>query len=562
MKTFGLTLLLAVCAVATMTMAEREDEIVAGLSQQEALTVGARMYRQGILPSGEPMRAWVENDIEVSGSMFSCESCHLRSGMGAVEGTVITPRISRSWLYKPLVGAEMSPQSQGRVPARLDAPPFREAYTDTTLARAILVGKNPNGRQLSGVMPRYALSTKDMEFLLYYLKHLSAEFSPGVDESTIRFATVISHDVPAADRAAMLGVLEAHVRDHNSQSRHDEERAKRGPFFKEEKNVPYRRYSLVVWELSGTADTWRAQLDEYYGKEPVFALLGGITTGEWAPIHEFCEQNRVPSLLPITDFPVISASDWYTVYFSKGYYQEGEAAARFLRRSDAVGREVPVVQVYRATSAGRALAEGLRTARANMGLAAPTDIGLAAGQMLNVEFWNGLVEERTGAVLALWLPPADLAGVERLAKQPRPPMVFMSGTLLGDSLRSVPESARDITYVAHPYAFPEDGERSRMATRRWLDAKGLPVTNFVVQSKMYFLGWMLAGTVKMMRDDFYRDYFLERVDMMRDQYYSIAVYPRLSFGPGQRYASKGCYIAQLTAGPEPKLEKRSPWVIQ
>ena len=46
-----------------------------------------------------------------------------------------------------------------------------------------------------------------------------------------------------------------------------------------------------------------------------------------------------------------------------------------------------------------------------------------------------------------------------------------------------------------------------------------------------------------------------------DQDYAIAIYPRLSFGSGQRYASKGCYMVQLTKGPDPQLVKVSDWVI-
>jgi len=38
-------------------------------------------------------------------------------------------------------------------------------------------------------------------------------------------------------------------------------------------------------------------------------------------------------------------------------------------------------------------------------------------------------------------------------------------------------------------------------------------------------------------------------------------YERLSFGPGQRYGSKGCYIIQLGPGAEPALLPRSEWVI-
>jgi hypothetical protein len=411
-------------------------------------------------------------------------------------------------------------------------------------------------------MPRYLVGGTDLDILVYYLKNLSAKPSPGVDDTTIRFATVIGPGVNQVDRQAMLGPLEAHVRDHNSQSRPDERRAKGGPFYKEEKFAPYRRYALSVWELEGAADTWPQQLDAYYRKAPVFALLGGITTGEWAPIHDFSELNRIPSLLPITDFPVIADSDWYTLYFSKGWYQQGEAAARFLRRADEIPRDTAVVQVYRDEPRGRTLAEGFAVTRGKMGLPAAEDLELAVDAKVDRVFWTGLVAENQGAVLVLWLDGDDLASIAELAStEPRPPMVFASSSMLGEAALSLPEEVREFTFLTKADSFPEEEERSRMATERWLQAKKLPITNFEIQAKMYFLGWTLAPMVKMMRDDFYRDYFFDIVDMMRDQYYAIAVYPRLSFGPGQRYASKGCYIVQVTGGDEPIVEKRSNWVV-
>jgi hypothetical protein len=359
----------------------------------------------------------------------------------------------------------------------------------------------------------------------------------------------------------MLGPLEAHIRDHNSQVRHEERRAKGAPFYKEEKYVPYRRYSLSVWQLEGAPESWPGQLEASYEKEPVFALLGGIAE-DWAPIHEFSERRRIPCLLPITDHPVISDSDWYTVYYSKGYYQEGETAARFLRRAEGFDNDAPVVQVHRGDRAGRELATGFSEARRSMRLPPPVDFELADDAVADAAFWQELTAAHPGAVLAVWLGASELAAIAGLpAGAARPEAVFASWSLAGEPLLALEEELRAITWITYPWSFAEDELRSRLATEGWLKAKGLEITNFDIQARMYFLGWTLAPMVKMMRDDFYRDYFIDKLDMMRDQYYSIAVYPRLSFGPGQRYASKGCYVVQVAGGDEPRLEKRSDWVI-
>jgi hypothetical protein len=554
--------LTVLCAVAIPVLAQKQAK-VAGLPADEAMKLGERMYREGVLPSGEPMMALVAEDIEVDSTMFSCQSCHLRSGRGSLEGTVITLPTCASWLYKPLVGREMKPIREERLPDFLNPPPFREAYTDQLVARAIWAGKDPNDREFNWVMPRYKMSTTDMEILVHYLKNLSATFSPGVDETTLRFATVVSRDVSIGDRDAMLETLKTHIRDHNSQVRHEERRAQHPPFEMEEMYSGYRRYSLAVWEVQGKPSTWTAQLEDYYREAPVFALLGGITNGEWAPIHEFCERYQVPNLLPITDYPVVSESDWYTLYFDKGAYQEGEAAARFLRRFEGPARDAPVVQVLRDNPASRDLASGFATARMTMGLPPVSDRVLAPDQMVGAAYWSRLASDHPGAVLALWLEPSDLVELSALATaEPRPPLVFVSEGLLREKVLTLPAALRPITFITHSGSLPEDVGRSRLAVESWLRAKGLPTTNFEIRARVYFLGWMLAGVVKMMRDDFYRDYFLDLVDMMRDEYYSVgAIYPRLSFGPGQRYASKGCYVVQLDDSDPPKLVKRSEWVI-
>jgi len=539
-----------------------------GRTEAEVLRLGERMYRRGILPSGEPMTGVVQGDVPVDGTMFSCQSCHLRSGVGSIEGTVITLPTNAGWLFQPFRGARMTETARARLPAHLRREQIRPAYTVESLARVLRTGVDPAGRTLGPQMPRYALDDDDMAVLVHYLEHLSAAPSPGVTDDTIRFATVVGAGASATERSAMLLPLRAHVAAANTQTRQQERRAASGPFYKEEKYTAYRRLELSVWELRGPPETWRSQLEAYYRDRPVFALLGGVTGGPWWPIHAFCEANRIPALFPITDLPVVSASDWYTLYFSKGRFQEGEAVARYLRsRPDpgsgpAAGR--PVVQVYRDDPEGRALAEGFRATWAAFGRPAPVERVLGVEDAPDAGFWRRLADTHPRAVLLLWLRGRDLPGLEAIADRDEagPPRVFLSGPLLGDDRSAVPDAVRRFTLLTHPFSLPGEKPRAELVTRRWLESRGIPVADARIQSQMYLLGWMLSGVIKKMRHDLYRDYFLDVMDMMRDQYYSVAAYPRLSFGPGQRYASKGCYLVELGPGPKPELIRRAGWVIQ
>src|SRR6185295_8467296 len=158
---------------------------------------GERMYREGILPSGDPLQASVKGDVPAPGRMFSCVTCHLRSGMGSIEGAVAAPSISGPRLYAPRLRYPKRPRRRKpREAAGVPEPDVvRPAYTDETLARAVREGIDSSGRTLGAAMPRYRLQDRDLALLVRYLKTLSAEPPPGVSDEAVRFASVVAEGV-------------------------------------------------------------------------------------------------------------------------------------------------------------------------------------------------------------------------------------------------------------------------------------------------------------------------------------------------------------------------------
>jgi ABC-type branched-subunit amino acid transport system substrate-binding protein len=518
----------------------------------ETLRLGEAMYRRGVLPSGQPMKAYVQGDIQLSGEMTTCANCHRRSGLGSLEGTVLTPPTNGARLYAPLQGIADIPGPTMK--SSMFKNPPRPAYTDASLANALRNGIDPTGRRLNETMPRYRLDDKAMGIMILYLKSLSAENSPGVTGDEIRFATIVGGDVAPREKEAWLLPLEAFFR---------EEWNDRLPVItRMAAGRPYRKAGLDVWELKGPPASWGGQLEALYRQKPVFALLGGLASGSWAPVHQFCERNAIPCILPLTDLPVVSATDWYTLYYSKGFYQEGEAAAKFLTRVFTLAPDKPVVQLFRDEERGRALARGFADTWKRLGKAPLKERVLPAAGTIGEHFWRDVVRQYPNAVLLAWLDPADLAGIGALTEPGKSPStLFVSATMLGSRFTPLPDKVRDFTFITWPTRLPGDEEYSRLIVANWLKNRKVPVADMSISAGAYVLTRLLSNALLDMGGDYYRDFFLELLENEIDQASTSVTYPLLSFGPGQRYASKGCYVVTITKGQSPKVIRQSDWVI-
>lgn len=541
--------------------------------QRGQVEAGRRLYMEGLRPSGQPLRATLQGDIQMEGVQFRCRSCHQGSGFGSNEAAGVVFPITAAALYQPRrwrrgdnirkLYQEVQPRAYA---GRLRDPRARSAYTDETLARALREGLDADGHSMDPMMPRYELDDDEMAALIAYIKTIEPSGAPGVDQEELHLATVITADTPPAQAKAVVDVLEAYVERKNRYVENEFARPGHSPYYKNDFYSAYRRWVLHVWRLSGPMVDWRKRLDAYYREQPVFAVVGGASPGSWASVHDFCEAQRVPCLFPLTDLPVVSQEGDWTVYFSRGITLEAESLGHFLRQT----RHGAVLQVSdtgpKAAVAVHALAASLQDApglsleRATFP-SSPADPADAHGAAGVSGRWQRLLAEHRPRTLVLWLEHVALEPLaEAIAKSGRAVDVVLSSGVFGDALPThIPASMAGHVLATYPYALPGDRDFDTLRIRAWLNSRGVARQQERSQLATYFAASIVDHALVHIVDNFSRPFFLEEVEHEAEQGLTQSVYPHLSLGPGQRFASKGCYLVRLVDG-QP-IEPVSDWIV-
>jgi hypothetical protein len=498
--------------------------LVAGValgSERGPLELGQRLYREGLSSSGQPVHAVVEHDVEVSGAQLSCVACHGRSGLGSIEGRRVVPPIAA-----PFLATERPLRSRPR-----------PAYSDAALVRAIVEGVDPAGHPLDSLMPRYHLAKDDAVALVAYLRQLSAKPDPGVQGDEIHFATVVEPGAAPSSREAMLRMMQVYFRLKTANAIDNRQRhiASWPEYF--------GKWVLHVWKLEGAPSTWRRQLDAHYRAQPVFALVSGIGE-DWTPVDRFCEDRQLPCLLPNVDSPPEVRPGGYSLYFSGGTALEAAAIASSLSREEKPQR---VLQVYVRGSEGehgaRALIEKVHGSRDRV-----IDLAIAAGQTVGAAKIVQSAEDANATAVVLWLGRDELAHVGDTAEL-RLPVYFSSMLLDGDfaSARAL-EVANGM--VVQPFALPSDSDVRFRRVSSWLTSQRITSSprEQRIEDQTFFALTVLSEGFMHLKKNFIRDYLLEAVDHFSGFENFSSFYPKLSFGPGQRVLSKGCYLIPLAGG--------------
>ncbi len=509
---------------------------IESLSESELLTIGQKVYRDGRLADGTPVKSLVLGGVPIDGTQATCLNCHRRSGMGGAEGDRFVLPINGPALFSP----------------RQKIYHERPAYTEASLAMALRKGADSEGQIFDPVMPVYDLPALEMAGLIAYLKQLSSKDSAGVTGESIHLATVIGPGVDPKISTAMLEVLERFFKDKNSGTRSEIRRKASGSFFHEYKNKAYRTWELHRWELSGPATTWQAQLEEYYRQQPVFALISGVIDGEWQPIHRFCEEQQIPQLLPNTDMPQVDSNEnFYTLYFSKGLVLEAEVLLEHLAASSSGGR---IVQLYGDGSDGAFAARALRHA-----LTAYPQFQLE-DRLLTPDSDNSLQDgaEKRVATIA-WLDREEIEFLS-LPMTTDTGLIYLSSSLLGGDVSEFYGKLAGQVFLIHPFNQPEDRDVRFKRLETWLELRKIPFTQPRVQGQTFYAAMILGEGLMHIKSYFYRDYLLDVLDHGDRMALYANNYPRLSFGPGQRYLAKGASVVDLSRDKDASLVEPVVWI--
>jgi hypothetical protein len=510
-------------------------------------STGETLYRRGILPSGKPVQAVRPAGATLDGADAACVNCHRRSGLGSTEGLITIPPIAGQYLFAP---STQSFQDLG-IPFIDTARISHEPYTDETLARAIRDGIGSNGRPLNYLMPRYPLDATAVEELTRYLKSMKLGSVPGVTDTILHFATIITPDADPTKRRGMLEVLNKYFQDKNAAARF-----KAPPLHSSHRMMfrVERRWQLHVWELEGAPSTWPQQLRRHLAAEPVFAVISGLGGSNWEPVHRFCEEQSLPCLFPNVEAPAGHDEDFYSLYFSRGVLLEAELIAQQLEQPQSPIRRV--VQVFRAADVGEQAAKALRAANPRH------DVEIVNRTLKATDPSRELDEVmRTlgaGDALVLWLRPRDLKSLP--AEPAKTPNVWISGEMGGLELAPLPPSWRQSARMVYPVDLPTQRVVRVDYALGWFRIRQIPLVAEQVQADTYLACGLLSETLNHMVNAFVRDYLVERLEMALDHRVLTGYYPRLSLAPGQRFASKGGYFVRFTEPQGTRIAATTRWI--
>jgi hypothetical protein len=219
-----------------------------------------------------------------------------------------------------------------------------------------------------------------------------------------------------------------------------------------------------------------------------------------------------------------------------------------------------------------------------------------------------LAKAKSGDVVVFWLRQDDLESLDKLKPAPGVRYFFSSRLANAEHLH-LSAAWKATARLLYLYELPAKRELNLTYFHAWTNMHKFPLVDEAMQSEVFFAMNYLTDTSAEMLNNLYRDYLVERAETMMDKRegskaeqetrdrlflgkpgelvrkhgemtakesvrmpivsqannaavsHGTTIYPHLSSGPGQRFASKGGYVVRFEDGHSDKLIAESGWIV-
>jgi hypothetical protein len=177
-------------------------------------------------------------------------------------------------------------------------------------------------------------------------------------------------------------------------------------------------------------------------------------------------------------------------------------------------------------------------------------------------FWQQLMRRKAGQQWVLWLSPGDLRHAQVLVSAGSPVKgVYLSSSLNAGPRAGLAANGNGRVRLVYPQDVPAERAARLEVVRRWLRSNNVAPGDEKVQMNAYLAATVTGMLVTHSRDTYSREFLIERMEHRLGTSLELSIYPQLSLGPGQRYASKGSYVVAVGGPDDRQLKPLSDWIV-
>lgn len=489
------------------------------LTEQEAR--GKQLYLKTTSPSGNEIRAVVgKGSIEAPGSTLTCVSCHDFEGQGLNKHGIDAPDITWEELARPL-------------PLKKAKGSVRPPYTEATLRRAIIEGVDPDGRRLDEAMPRYSMSTEDLNDLVAYLKVISQALDPGVTDALIKVGTMLpAHGTFAEMGRAMRAVMEAYFKEISDSG-----------------GLYNRKIELGYVDSGDTPEAIVAGIKKLIHEEEVFAIVSPFTLGADKEAAELVETLQVPMIGPFTLFPEdIYALNRYTFYLLSGLRELARAQVVYFK--EVLQSQDPRLAVaYPTGEVPEDIPEAIETQGTAYNWRSIERIPYSPETFVPSQIAQDLHRRAIEAVLFLGRWEQLQRFLHEASSLNWFPYIFITGVQVKQEIFDIPSRFTERVFIAYPTLssdYTADGMRELESLRKKFS---LSTSHIGAQVSAYCAAKVLVEGIKAAGGKLSREKLVNSLD--RFSKFETHLSPPISYDPNRRIGALGAHIVTID------LEKRA-----